>query len=191
MAGTVFFATSEMYPFSKSGGLGDVLGALPLALHRQGVPTAVITPFYGRISTGDFPISLARAACPVGYPWAPVTADVYQAEYYGMPVYFIQRGEYFDRRYYYNDHNGDYFDNAERFIFFCRAALSFIRTLGASPAIVHAHDWQTALLAAYIHFLRGFDPFWRETHTLLTIHNLAFQGRFSSRLFASSAVRRL
>lgn len=179
----VIFATSEMYPFSKSGGLGDVLGALPLTLHKMGIPTAVITPFYGRLGTSEYGVHLAWSDCHVGYPWEPVTADIYQADFHGMPVYFVHRSEYFDRRFYYNDHKGDFFDNAERFIFFCRAVMAFLRRTGEAPAIVHANDWQTALLPAYVHYWRQTDPFWMETRTLLTIHNLAFQGRFSSRLF--------
>lgn len=181
----VFFATSEVYPFSKSGGLGDVMGALPLAMQAAGQPVAVISPFYGRISTGNYRIRLTISDLPVGYPWGPITADVYETDYQGVPMYFIDRAEYFDRRFYYNDHRGDYFDNAERFIFFCRAAISLMERLGDPPAIVHAHDWQTALLPAYIHFLRRSNPFWANTGTLCTIHNLAFQGRFSSRLFES------
>ena len=184
----IFFATSEVYPFSKSGGLGDVMGALPLAMHESGVPTAVISPFYGRISTGNYHIRLTISDLPVGYPWAPITADVYEADYHGVPLYFIHRGEYFDRRYYYNDHKGDYFDNAERFIFFCRAAIAMMERLGEPPAVVHAHDWQTALLPAYIHFLRRSSRFWAGTGTVFTIHNLAFQGRFSSRLFPQSGL---
>ena len=179
----VFLATSEIYPFSKSGGLGDVLGALPPALHGAGVPTSVITPFYGRVSTSEFHLRLSITDMPVGYPWAPITADVYETDYRGATVYFIDRGEYFDRRNYYNTHKGDYFDNAERFVFFCRAALALIRRLGEAPGVVHCHDWQTALLPVYINFLRQADPFWADVSTMLTIHNLAFQGRFSSRLF--------
>ncbi|MDL2315898.1 glycogen synthase GlgA [Desulfovibrio sp. OttesenSCG-928-A18] len=188
MAQRVFFATSEVYPFSKSGGLGDVMGALPLAMHKNGIPTTVISPFYGRISTSNYQIRLTITDLPVGYPWAPITADVYEADYHGVSLYFIHRGEYFDRRFYYNDPKGDYFDNAERFIFFCRAAISLMERLGQPPAIVHAHDWQTALLPAYIHFLRRWNPFWEHTGTVCTIHNLAFQGRFSSRLFADSGL---
>ncbi|ABM28019.1 glycogen synthase GlgA [Nitratidesulfovibrio vulgaris] len=184
----VVFATSEMYPFSKSGGLGDVLGALPLALHRMGVPTAVVTPFYGRLRTADYPIRLTVSDCHVGYPWAPITCDVFEADYHGMPVYFIHRGEYFDRRYYYNDHKGDYFDNCERFVFFCRALLALMRRLGQPPAVLHAHDWQTALVPAFLYFLRQGDPFWQDTRSVLTIHNLAFQGRFASRLFETSGL---
>jgi len=181
----VFFATSEVYPFSKSGGLGDVMGALPLAMQQSGQPAAVISPFYGRISTGDFQIRLTISDLPVGYPWAPITADIYEADYHGVPLYFVARGEYFDRRYYYNDHKGDYFDNAERFIFFCRAAISLMERLEEPPAVVHAHDWHAALLPVYINFLRRSNPFWQQTATVFTIHNLAFQGRFSSRLFES------
>ncbi|MDR2125120.1 MAG: glycogen synthase GlgA [Desulfovibrio sp.] len=182
----VFFVTSEVYPFSKSGGLGDVMGALPEAMQKTGLPSAVVSPFYGRISTGNFRVRLAVSGLPVGYPWAPITADVYEAEYHGVPLYFIDRGEYFDRRYYYNNPvKGDYFDNAERFIFFCRAAVALMEHLGTPPSIVHAHDWQAALLPAYIHFLRPENPFWTNTGTVFTIHNVAFQGRFSSRLFTS------
>jgi starch synthase len=113
----VLLVTSEMYPFSKTGGLGDVLGALPLALARQGLNVAVVTPLYGRMATGGHPIHLVRPGVPVGYPWAPITCDVYMAVFHGVPVYFIDRAEYFDRRYYYCTHHGDYFDNCERFVF--------------------------------------------------------------------------
>ena len=184
----VYFVTSEIYPFSKSGGLGDVMGALPVSIQRLGVPTAVITPFYGRLSTADFPIKLKMADCPVGYPWEPVTTDVYETDYHGVPVYFVRRSEYFDRRHYYSDRKGDYFDNAERFIFFCRAALAFIKELGESPSVIHAQEWQSGLIPAYVHYLRQTDPFWEKTATMFTLHNLAFQGRFSSRLFEDTGL---
>lgn len=184
----VFFVTSEVYPFSKTGGLGDVLGALPLAVRQHGVPCAVISPLYGRIRTSDYQIRLIISDLPVGYPWQPITADIYETDYCGVPLYFIDRSEYFDRRYYYNNHKGNYFDNAERFIFFCRAVIALMERLGEPPAFVHAHDWHTALLPAYIYFLRRSSPFWFGTGTMLTIHNLAFQGRFSSRLFESSGL---
>lgn len=184
----ILFASSEMYPFSKTGGLGDVLGALPLALHRQGCNTAVVTPLYGRLNTSEYPLHLLYSDCPVGYPWAPITTDIYLADFHGMPVYFIHRDEYFDRRFYYNTYRGDYFDNCERFIFFSRAVLELSRLLETPPAVIHASDWQTALVPAYLYFARMSDPAWRDTRTVLTIHNLAFQGRFSSRLFWTSGL---
>ena len=188
MARPIVFATSEMYPFSKTGGLGDVMGALPLALRKMGTPVFVITPFYGRLKTGRHQISKVAEGVPVGYPWAPVTADVYGTFIEDVPVYFIDRGEYFDRKHYYNTTSYDYFDNAERFIFFCRAALAFIRQQGVAPSVMHAQDWQTGLIPAYLHYYKRFDPFWSKTKTVCTVHNLAFQGRFSSRLFDDSGL---
>jgi starch synthase len=182
------FIASEVYPFSKSGGLADVMGILPLTLHRMGVPTAVMTPLYGRLSTASYPLRLVYEDCPVGYPWPTTTADIYQADYKGVPVYFISRGEYFDRRHYYCTAKGDYFDNCERFIFFCRAALSAMEHLKFPVRVVHVHDWHAALAAAFVHYWRKDNPFWSPVRTMMTIHNLAFQGRFSSRLFWDSGL---
>lgn len=179
----ILFATSEMFPFSKSGGLGDVMGALPLSMHRLGYDVAVVTPMYGRMRSGSYPVRLLHSGCPVGYPWGPVSCDVYVANYHGLPVYFIDRAEYFDRRFYYCTHSGDYFDNCERFLFFSRAVLEWSRQLAKPPAVVHLHDWQTAVGAAFLSLWRQDDPYFRDTKSVLTIHNLAFQGRFSSRLF--------
>lgn len=184
----VLHVTSEMYPFSKTGGLADVLGALPPALSQKRVNVAVATPFYGRLSSAGHPVRLLHSDLPVGFPWPTITAEVFHANYQDVPVYFISRGEYFDRRFYYNTHKGDYFDNCERFIFFCRAVLEWCRHLDTAPAVIHAHDWQAALTVAYIHFWRQFDPFWKDTKTVFTIHNLAFQGRYSSRLFWESGL---
>lgn len=184
----ILFATSEMFPFSKSGGLGDVMGALPLAMHRMGYNVAVVTPMYGRMASGSYPVHLLHSGCVVGYPWAPVTCDVYMADFHGVPVYFIDRAEYFDRRYYYCTHSGDYFDNCERFVFFSRAVLEWAKHLPSPPAVLHLHDWQSAIAASYLEDWRKTDSFFKGTKSVLTIHNLAFQGRFSSRLFESSGL---
>lgn len=179
----ILFVTSEIYPFSKTGGLADVMGALPLTLHRRGYNVAVITPFYGRVSTGGYPIHLVQSDVPVGYPYGPTTCDVYRADFCDMPVYFIDRPECFDRRFYYNTHKGDYFDNCERFVFFSRAALEWTKHLDTPPAVINANDWQTGLIPAFVHFWKRSDPFWSGVKTVMTIHNLAFQGRFAFRLF--------
>ncbi len=184
----IFHISSEIYPFSKSGGLADVVGILPQALEDIGLQPCVITPLYGRISTSRFQISLIYEDCPVGYPWPEITADIYYTDFKGIPVFFIQRGEYFDRRSYYCTSKGDYFDNCERFIFFSRAAVSFMEKMGFKPRIVHAHDWHAALTNAYIYFQRESKDLWKNTRTVFTIHNLAFQGQFSSRLFWDSGL---
>lgn len=179
----IYFVASEIYPFSKTGGLADVLGVLPLTLYNMGYKVSVITPLYGRISTREFSPHLMYEDLKVGYPWPDISADVFQANFHGMPVYFIDRGEYFDRRYYYCTHKGDYFDNCERFIFFCRAAMALMKKNGNPPKIVHSHDWHAALINSFIYYQKYSDPYWAETSTVFTIHNLAFQGRFSVRLF--------
>lgn len=184
----ILFISSEIYPFSKTGGLGDVMGALPLALHRAGVNTAVITPLYGRTFKAGIPFHLVYSNLPVGYPWSPITADIYMADFQGMPVYFVSREEYFDRKYFYNTYQGDYFDNCERFIFFCRAAMEWAKLLEPVPSILHANDWQASLTPAFLHFQRQSDPLLAKTRSVLSIHNLAFQGRFSSRLFWDSGL---
>jgi starch synthase len=184
----IVFVASEIYPFSKSGGLADVMGILPLTLRRMGFKVSVITPLYGRISTSKYQLRLFSEDCPVGYPWPSTTADIYKADFEGLPVYFIDRGEYFDRRNYYCTHKGDYFDNCERFIFFCRAAMSWIRRMDAPPRIIHANDWHAALVPVFLHFLRQRDSFWSTTSSVMTIHNLAFQGQFSARLFFESGL---
>jgi len=184
----VAFITSEIYPFSKTGGLGDVLGILPVALKQLGMEVSVVTPFYGRIATSEFQIRLIYENCPVGYPWPEVTTSIYVADYYGVPVYFLDRPEYFDRRNYYCTYHGDYFDNCERYIFFSRAALSWLRSMEVPPDIIHAHDWHSALTPGYLHFVRQSDPFWAGTSSVLTIHNLAFQGQYSARLFWGSGL---
>lgn len=180
--------TSEMYPFSKTGGLADVLGALPPALARMGLKVSVITPFYGRMSTAGYELRLVQPDCPVGYPWPPITAEIYQAEYEGVDVFFIGRAEYFDRRFYYNTYDSDYFDNCERFNFFVRAALSWLGQWDEPPSVIHANDWQSALAPAYVQELRKTSPFWKDVKTVMTIHNLAFQGRFDQRLFWESGL---
>jgi starch synthase len=184
----IVFIASEIYPFSKSGGLADVMGILPLTLHRMGLKVSVITPLYGRISTSKYQLRLFSENCHVGYPWPSITANIYKADFEGMPVYFVDRGEYFDRRNYYCTHQGDYFDNCERFIFFCRAAINWIRRMDSPPRIIHANDWHAALAPVFLHFMRQHDPFWNATSSVLSIHNLAFQGQFSARLFFESGL---
>ncbi|WP_045216690.1 glycogen synthase GlgA [Desulfonatronovibrio magnus] len=180
---SICFVASEIYPFSKTGGLADVMGVLPLTLHQMGYDVSVITPLYGRIATSEFSPNLVYEDLNVGYPWPDISADIFRASFYGMPVYFIDRGEYFDRRYYYCTYKGDYFDNCERFIFFCRAAMALMKKMGTAPDIVHSHDWHAALMNSYIYYQKRVDSFWADTSTVFTIHNLAFQGRFSVRLF--------
>ena len=92
-----------------------------------------------------------------------IPADIYQGELEeGLPVYFIERDEFYDRGNLYGTAKGDYFDNDSRFVYFSQGTLMAARVLGFQPDIIHGHDWQTGLIPAYVHFQRSIDPFYRE-----------------------------
>lgn len=165
----VFFVASEALPYAKTGGLGDVTGSLPAALHVLGVDTFLILPFYRTIMAKNLPLEQATTGTlTMGGRALPYTVLRHQQ------TYFIAQNEFFERDGLYNTREGDYPDNWLRFAFFARAALETIIALGGAD-VIHVHDWQAALLPVY---LRVLYPERREK-TLLTIHNIAYQGIFS------------
>jgi starch synthase len=165
----VFFVASEALPYAKTGGLGDVTGSLPAALHVLGVDTFLILPFYRTIMAKNLPLEQAMTGTlTMGGRALPYTVLRHQQ------TYFIAQNEFFERDGLYNTREGDYPDNWLRFAFFARAALETIIALGGAD-VIHVHDWQAALLPVY---LRVLYPERREK-TLLTIHNIAYQGIFS------------
>jgi starch synthase len=95
-----------------------------------------------------------------------------------LPVYFLEQDPYYDRPHLYTTPEGDYPDNCERFVFFCRAALALLPALGWTPHVIHAHDWQTGLIPVYLETLYRDDPVLRDVATVFTVHNLAYQGQF-------------
>ncbi len=177
----VIFASSEVAPYSKTGGLGDVAGALPRALARLGVEVAVITPRYtgagarsGDVitrQTGELILDDLHVPFGGGLRLASVWRD-YQE---GVPIYFIDHAEYFGRGYIYGA--GDF--DAERFAFFSRAVLELAKRIGGPPDLIHCHDWQTGFIPAYLATTYAEDHWFAGTATLFTIHNLAYQGSFA------------
>jgi starch synthase len=165
----VFFVASEAMPYAKTGGLGDVTGSLPAALHMLGADTFLILPFYRTIMAKNLPLEqVMTRTLTMGGRALPYTVLRHQQ------TYFIAQNEFFERDGLYNTREGDYPDNWMRFAFFARAALETIVALGDAD-VIHVHDWQAALLPVYLRFLY---PERREK-TLLTIHNIAYQGLFS------------
>jgi starch synthase len=180
----ILFATSEAVPFAKTGGLADVAGALPKYLQPLGCEVKVVMPYYRMVmESGLSPQCLGKGIeIPVGDE--TIRADVYQGQMTeDIPVYFIGREEYFDRTHLYSTPKGDYFDNAERFIFFSRAALLLCRYLEFQPDLIHHHEWQTGLIPAYLKSVYAADPLLGRTATVFTIHNLAYQGLFKKEKF--------
>lgn len=176
----ILFATSEAVPFAKTGGLADVCGTLPNELSRLGHETAVVMPAYRQIKLAHG--NLERLGIPLDIPIGAkiVKGDVLRGYLPGgeVPVYFIENDIYFDRAELYRESGDDYRDNCERFAFFSRATLELIRHLNLSLDVIHCHDWQTSLIPAYLAIeyrnCRGFD----DIASLLTLHNMAYQGQF-------------
>ncbi|HEY7493349.1 MAG TPA: glycogen synthase GlgA [Candidatus Tectomicrobia bacterium] len=184
----ILFVTPEVTPFARTGGLGDVSSALPKALAALGQDVRVIMPLYQAVHDGGGALSLILPDLQVPLHTGFKTARVWQGELTGqtgsavqapgVPIYCIEHDEYFARPGLYGSAAGDYPDNAERFSFFCRAVLALAVRLHWSPHVLHCHDWQTALLPAYLRFLPGLAPPLTQTATIYTIHNLMFQGLF-------------
>jgi starch synthase len=180
----VILASSEVVPYSKTGGLGDVAGALPKALARIGCDINVVTPRYSGFGkrhgdvvsheTGEKIFDDLRVPFADGARYASVWRDWMN----GAPVYFIDNHEYFGHGYIYGSGNFD----VERFAFFSRAVIELAKRIGAPPDIIHCNDWQTGFIPAYLTTVYAADPFFARTATLFTIHNLAYQGLFDPNL---------
>jgi len=176
----VLIATSEVVPFSKTGGLADVAGSLPRALAELGHRPAVITPAYRQIYRAGLPIERINVPFEVPVGNRPVPGRFLRSRLPGtdIPVFFVDQPEYFDRPQLYQERGRDYTDNCERFIFFCRAAIESIRLLGLSIDVLHCNDWQTGLLPAYLRVEYETLAAYRDMVALMTIHNMAYQGSF-------------
>jgi starch synthase len=178
----VLMVSSEVVPYAKTGGLADVAGALPLALHQLGVDVSIILPLYQGIEK-NFP--LKRTGLKVRVPIAVEDRIMMKQgeilryrDKQGITVYFVKKNEYYDRKYLYSMPEGDYADNAPRFTFFSRGTLEFIKAQGTRPDLIHCHDWQSALIPVYLKTLYADDPLLKGIKTALTIHNLGYQGVF-------------
>jgi starch synthase len=181
----VVIVASEVMPFAKTGGLADVTGALPVALARLGHQVSVIMPRYPAIERAVR--SLEKVHDPLVVPMGSQTEEgaVWSAKLAArVPVYFIEHQAYFDRDALYSTASGDYPDNAQRFAFFAKAALAACQALKLQPDIIHCHDWQAALIPAYLQTVLQHDPAWASTGSLLTIHNITYQGLFPPEVMA-------
>jgi starch synthase len=183
----ILVAASEMSPYAKTGGLGDVLGALPRALAREGHQVKLFMPHYRTINlNGRRPVTLdLDLKIPVGAAVHNVTINLLKDRQRGLDVYLVGCDHYFGREALYVDPatGKDYHDNDERFILFARAVMQTAKAVGFSPQIVHAHDWQAALLPALLATSLARDSFFAGTRAVLTIHNLAHQGQFPGERF--------
>jgi starch synthase len=173
--------SSEIIPYAKTGGLADVVGTLPLYLEKAGHEISIFMPFYKSVKKSGIDIKLSNIAFDIPIGDIEHTVTLWKSTHHGsknIAIYFIQRDEYYDRDALYGTETGDYQDNSERFIFFSRAVIEAIKRLGLSIDIIHCHDWQTALIPVYLKTLFAHNETFASIKTVLTIHNLAYQGMF-------------
>lgn len=180
----ILVVSSEAVPFAKTGGLADVAGALPRALHTLGHDVRVIVPRYRSVSIEKFLLRPLLDEMIVHFPGNWQVGSIWHSAFPGtdIPVYFVRHDHYFDRDGLYGENGEDYADNAERFAFFSMAAIWTLKGIDWQPDIIHCNDWQSALIPTYLRnlsILRS-DPFYSPIRTLYTIHNLAYQGSFGS-----------
>jgi starch synthase len=180
----ILLASSEVYPYSKTGGLADMVGALAVALANAGHEARVVTPLYRGIRE-KFP-ALRKVDwyfnLPIGLRFVP--AELWELEVArGLKIYFIDQPEYFDRFGIYQENHVSYADNAERYIFFSKCVAHLARYLHWRPDVIHVHDWQTGLVPALVTHQKS-EGWGNPPPTCLTIHNLAYQGVFPEEAFA-------
>jgi starch synthase len=180
----VMFLAAEAEPFIKVGGLGDVGGALPLAIHKlnkvdskTSLDIRIVLPLHPMISVEQFGITWLRSF-EVPTPHGTVTAQVHTTSRQGMPIYFIASPHFNNETAVYSM---DTSHDADKYLFFSLAALELARALDWRPDILHANDWHTAAAIYKLALLRSTDSFYANTASLLTLHNLPFMGAGSEK----------
>ena len=174
----IVFAASECVPYAKTGGLADVVGALPQELVKLGHRVTVYLPRYRQVAklVPDAPAAIRSLTIPFAY-YNRFVAILDGGVNDGVQYYFVDSPELFDREALYGTQGGDYADNAERFGLFSRAVLEASKQLGV-PDVFHVHDWQSSMLSVLLRSTYFFDPVLRNVPSVLTIHNAGYQGWF-------------
>ncbi len=180
----ILIASSEVHPYSKTGGLSDMVGALGKFLGRAGHTVGVVTPLYRGIREKFPELRLFDWRLDVSLGDTPVAGRVWTLEpSEGLTVYFIEQPEFFERGDLYQEGGFDYPDNAERFVYYSKCVTHLARYLPWRPELLHLHDWQCGLAAAMVHDLKTRGSWIDAPSVCLTIHNLAYQGMFAAAKF--------
>jgi starch synthase len=176
----ILFASSEVVPFAKTGGLADVGEALPRALAKLGHEPVVFLPAYREAKKCGQPLETTNISFTVTVGSKQTEGRLLKSSLRqsDVPVYLVEQDTYFDRPELYREQSEDYQDNCERFSFFCRAVMESARLLGIPFDVLHANDWQTGLIPAYLQTTHANLPPFQHTTSLFTLHNLAYQGHF-------------
>jgi starch synthase len=192
----ILFCTSEVTPYSKTGGLADVSGSLPQELAAMGHAVRIITPKYGPLDERKLRIyeikRLTGIEVPIGdkVHICNIKSSFIISPLGKVQVFLLENNEFFgESSPYLNTKTGkDYPDNDERFMFFCRSIVQTLGLLGWQPDIIHCNDWQTGLIPAYIKTLYSKDQLLTNVKTVFTIHNIAYQGLFPADSFQKTGL---
>jgi starch synthase len=180
----ILFVASEGLPFSKTGGLADVVEALPKALVASGHEVAVVLPRYRGTRANA---TVVRGLAVPGGSSARLVTIVEGGLQHGVRYFFVDDPEYFDREQLYGTAGGDYPDNAERFAEFSRACIELARSIWV-PEVIHCHDWQSALVPVLLRTVYAADPVVRDLPVVFTIHNMGYQGLFPKEILAKTGL---
>ncbi len=175
----IVITASEAVPFAKTGGLADVAGALPVHLEKLGHNVCLIMPYYRMAKKSRLHIEDTGHAIVVQISDKLVEGRIFRSTLGdNVTVYLIRNDDYYDRPELYTTKEGDYTDNAERFIFYSKAVLEVLKKFNLKPDIIHCNDWQTGLIPVLLKYKEQDNKLFKHTATVFTIHNLAYQGLF-------------
>lgn len=184
----ILFVSPEMEPLAKVGGLADVVGALPKELQKLGCNVRVVIPLYrqvrGYAKKAGLRLRDLKRDVTVCIDFLPYRGKIKEVVLGDVSVYLLENDIFFNREHIYSTPQGDYEDNDLRFGFLSIGALEVAKTLGFKPDIIHCHDWQTALVPVSLKWRKHLrdDPFFKESKTVFTIHNISYQGLFGKEL---------
>lgn len=175
----ILYVTSEAAPFAASGGLGDVLGALPKTMYDLGAGAddiSVIMPLYSKISDKYRNEMTQVLECEIKYSWRRAYCGIKRLDLGGVHYYFVDNERYFKR----DGALYGHFDDGERFAYFCHAVIEFMLHTGFVPDVMHANDWQSALSIVYLRTKYAHESALWGVKTVYTIHNIEYQGKYDS-----------
>ena len=176
----ILLVASEAIPFAKTGGLADVAGSLPIELARLGHRVTLMLPAYRQTRQSGIPLEPTdvQLHIPIGNKISNGRLLRSRIPETSVDVFLVEQEDYFNRPELYGESGHDYRDNCERFVFFCRSVMESVRLLELTPHVIHANDWQTGLIPAYLDAEYRDAPGYGDIASIFTIHNMSYQGQF-------------
>ncbi|MEK9629171.1 MAG: glycogen synthase GlgA [Nitrospinota bacterium] len=181
----ILMVASEVFPFAKTGGLADVVGSLPPALKKLGHEIRVVLPKYTCTQSQSTQSLNLELETRVNRKKANLFEGKLPED---VPAYLVEYDEYFNREHLYGEPGSEYPDNVARFSFFCQAALETCKAINFQPDLIHCNDWHTGLIPAYLKSIYSKDPWFSNTRTLFSIHNMGYQGNYSMDEFKTTGL---